>query len=233
MADVSTSPDEASGREKKLGRVSTETKDADLREIYNKWAKTFNDDIEKEVKYVGHYSIAEGVKEYVSLERAKECDVIDIGAGTGLVGEVLHPMGFKSIDAFDFSHEMLNIASKLGVYSKCIEGNLKKPLEIDSDKYDLAVSAGTFTLGHVTASCVAEVMRIVKRGSLFIFTVRCDLMDDQDLRDFYGFPLEIEKMHKEGKIELVQRRDGMPYHLLPGKSFGSALTCTVFVCKKL
>ena len=48
----------------------------------------------------------------------RDVKVLDIGAGTGLVGEVLHNKGFRNIDALEPALDMLNIAGTKGIYSK-------------------------------------------------------------------------------------------------------------------
>merc|ERR1712150_29907 len=111
-------------------------------------------------------------------------------------------------------------------------GNLNEKIPFDDESYNLAVSAGTFTLGHVTADCIPNILRVLKPNSLFIFTVRTDIMQDESLCEFYGFPKLLEKFESDGKLKIVEHFHSMPYHLLKG-NLDSKLTCTVFVCKKL
>ena len=232
------------GRHESLGHVGIETSDDDLRNVYERWATSFNQDIEDDVKYVGHLSVCQVVEQYFPKEESSgtsqgskgqrsSLKVIDIGAGTGLVGSLLAPEGFSQIDALDFSPKMLSKAAELGVYTSLIEANLNEELKIEKSSYDLAISAGTFTLGHVTAKCIPNILSVLKPGGLFIFTVREDLMQSEELKTFYRFPEYLKELESVGVLECVEQKDEMPYHLLAGKSFDRALNCTVFVCKKL
>lgn len=221
-----------SQRDKHLGLVGIGTSAEKLCEIYNNWAGSFNQDIEDEVKYVGHLSIAEFLEKHLEASMKLKYKVIDVGAGTGLVGSVLKPLGYQRIDAFDFSSEMLAEASKLNVYHELFEGDVNADLTAFPNDYDVAVSAGMFTLGHVTALSVPNILEFLKQNALLAFTVRSDIMENEELRAFYKFPDYLEELEKQHKIRILAREDGMPYHALPGK-LGRLLHCTLYLCQKL
>jgi predicted RNA methylase len=46
--------------------------------------------------------------------------ILDHGAGTGTGGKRLAELGLKNVEATDGSHEMLEIANKLGVYKNVL-----------------------------------------------------------------------------------------------------------------
>ena len=46
----------------------------------------------------------------------KDISVLDLGCGSGLVGEQLHKRGYQNIDGLDLSEEFLEEAQKKGVY---------------------------------------------------------------------------------------------------------------------
>ena len=223
---------DCSKRDKHLGHVSIETSAEKLCDIYNNWAPSFNQDIEDEVKYVGHLSIAEFLGNHIESSMRPGQKVIDVGAGTGLVGLVMEPLGYQQIDAFDFSSEMLAEAAKLNIYKNLFQGDVNSELRDIPKDYDLAVSAGMFTLGHVTALSVPNILKLLKPNGLFAFTVRSDVMEDEELRMFYKFPDFLEDLEKEHKIKIIDRQDGMPYHKLPGK-LERLLHCTIYLCQKL
>lgn len=50
------------------------------------------------------------------LTTDKNAEILDIGAGTGFVGEYLSQHGFKNVDALEPSKGMLEIAEKKKVY---------------------------------------------------------------------------------------------------------------------
>ncbi|XP_063716972.1 uncharacterized protein LOC134844289 [Symsagittifera roscoffensis] len=244
------------GRAESLGHVGLHTEESEMRSVYDRWAESFEKDIEEDVKYVGHLSLAKVVQDYyysevdclisqatddfnevhissVKTKPTDGVDVLDIGAGTGLVATALVPFQFRRIDALDLSREMLAQAKSLGLYSRCIQASLNEPLPLDECSYDLVVCAGTFTLGHVTAHCIPNVLKVMRPGALFVFGVREDLMETDELKNFYGFPHFLNQLEKETQLKVEERRDNMPYHLLAGKSFNKPLHHTIFVCRRI
>ena len=45
-----------------------------------------------------------------------DISILDLGCGSGLVGEQLHKRGYQNIDGIDLSAEFLKEAQKKGVY---------------------------------------------------------------------------------------------------------------------
>ena len=54
----------------------------------------------------------------------KTCKVLDLGCGTGLVGNALAKRGFKNIVGFDISPKMLEQAKQKAVYARLSELDL-------------------------------------------------------------------------------------------------------------
>ncbi|MEM7239015.1 MAG: methyltransferase domain-containing protein, partial [Pseudomonadota bacterium] len=99
--------------------------------------------------------------------------VLDIGAGTGLVGAELS----GEVDAIDISAEMLEVAGTKGIYRDLIRADLTQPLAIGAGTYGGLVSAGTFTHGHVGPACLPELLRIARSGALFCLSINAQVFD--------------------------------------------------------
>ena len=56
------------GRAESLGHVGLRTEESELRSVYDRWAESFEKDIEEDVKYVGHLSLAKVVQDYYYSE---------------------------------------------------------------------------------------------------------------------------------------------------------------------
>ena len=98
--------------------------------------------------------------------------ILDVGAGTGLVGENLRGRGYTHIDALDISQEMLDVTKEKDIYSKLICAALgDEPVsEIATGEYDGLISSGAFTEGHIGPGGFREVVRQVKPGNhIYIF----------------------------------------------------------------
>ena len=139
--------------------------------LYRSWASTYDDDFAKQNDYRSPIEIA---KYYAKYSNDTDTPILDVGAGTGLIGECLNQSA-SEIDAIDISPEMLEIARAKNCYSKIIEADLTKRLLINDNYYGAIVSAGTFTHGHVGPNVLDELLRVTRSGGLFVFTIHYKL----------------------------------------------------------
>lgn len=97
--------------------------------------------------------------------------VLDVGAGTGLVGAALAARGVAPVDGVDLSAEMLAVAGAKGIYRRLIEADVTQPLPVPPGGYAGIVSAGTFTAGHVGPAAIPVLMAAAAPGALFCIGV--------------------------------------------------------------
>ncbi|MBT3855091.1 MAG: methyltransferase domain-containing protein, partial [Thiotrichales bacterium] len=126
--------------------------------LYRSWASSYDSDFAKQNDYRSPIEIAKYFDKY---SNNKDTPILDVGAGTGLIGEYLK-LSSREIDAIDISPEMLNIARLKNCYSKIIEADLTKRLLINDNHYGAIVSAGTFTHGHVGPDVFDELLRVTR-----------------------------------------------------------------------
>lgn len=136
-----------------------------VKDLYREWAES----------YAIGFSMSQGyqIPREVALAfvaAGGSGPVLDVGAGTGLVGEQLRALGVVSIDGVDLCAEMLNVASIKGHYRTLIEADVTKPLPSDPS-YRGIVSAGTFTLGHVGPEGITVLLRAAAPQALFVISV--------------------------------------------------------------
>ena len=134
--------------------------------LYDKWAPTYDAEF-----VADDYIYPRIVAEYLAtlIEDDEQLSVVDIGCGTGAVGEHfarLRPL--CDIEGVDISPQMIaQAASKTRsdgkpVYQEFHEVNLTKPIYFAQSVYDFMVSAGTFTLGHLGVSDMLAISRVLK-----------------------------------------------------------------------
>ncbi|EGJ33826.1 MULTISPECIES: class I SAM-dependent methyltransferase [Moorena] len=174
----------------------------ELAERYDVWAKEYEQDLLPE-NYTGPEPAVEVLVKYLS----KEAKILDAGAGTGLVGQVLHQRGYGNLEAMDISAGMLEEARKKNVYIALHQGILGEPLALATDTFDGIISVGTFTLGHAPSSGFDELIRITKPGGYIIFTIRPDYYQNSDFKDKQA------ALEAAGKWKLVEK--GEPFANLP------------------
>ena len=140
--------------------------------LYRVWASTYDKDFAEENDYRSPIEIANYYRMYSEND---DIPILDVGSGTGLVGEYLRKKNISSIDGIDISPESNDIARSKNIYSNLIEADLTKNLNIEDSKYGAIVSAGTFTHGHVGANTIDELLRITKPNGLFVISIHSTL----------------------------------------------------------
>ncbi|CAG2102349.1 unnamed protein product [Medioppia subpectinata] len=138
-------------------RDVNETKD-----FYAKWANDYEEDI-RDMEYNGAQIV---VKCFLELNCPLDCRILDIGAGTGVIGTLLKKHGYTNIDGLDASPKMLEIAREKDCYvnliNSIVANNIRLP--IDSKSYDVVIMAGVFCPGHISVDAFNEILRVTKPG---------------------------------------------------------------------
>ena len=130
-------------------------------DFYRGWAGDYDTDFAGGMDYILPYQVA---TQFIKLNG--KGPVLDVGAGTGLLGIEISKLNKIEMHATDISEEMLLVAKKKGIYSKSIVGDLTKGLPILDHTYNGIVSSGTFTHGHVGPDVLFEIKRILSKGGI-------------------------------------------------------------------
>ncbi|TDT75104.1 methyltransferase family protein [Litoreibacter halocynthiae] len=141
----------------------------DNRKLYGDWAKTYDKSFAQNMDYQLPDHVAR-----VFAELGGSGPVLDVGAGTGLLGEALNPRSDVVIDALDLSADMLAVAGQKGIYRTLIEADLTKTLPIEPEQYSGIVSSGTFTHGHVGPDALDKLIALARPDALFVLSVNAE-----------------------------------------------------------
>ncbi len=166
----------------------------DARRMYGDWAESYDESFGRAWGYIAPREIAGILKEQI----APEAEILDIGAGTGLVAESLTG---HTVDALDITPEMLEVARGKGLYRSLMLGDLTRVLAIADGSYDAVISCGTFTHGHVGPECFPELLRITRPGALFVCGTIGPVLDGA------GFGSALARLVAHGRITPVAFRD--------------------------
>ena len=145
--------------------------------LYKVWASSYDDDFAKKNDYRSPVLISNYYDKY---SNKNDVPVLDVGAGTGLIAEVMNKKNTIDIDAIDISPEMLESAKSKNCYNKLLEADLTKNLDIDNNYYGAIVSAGTFTHGHIGPNALDELLRVTKPSGLFVITIHSKVYVNQN-----------------------------------------------------
>jgi predicted TPR repeat methyltransferase len=166
-----------------------------LEQLYDGWAESYDADLQQ-VGYYLHVSVIAGLVCRHVPDR--DAAILDAGVGTGAVGEVLALLGFGRLSGIDMSEGMLAKARARGCYSDLRKGVLGEALDFEAGVFSCVVSTGTFTKGHAPASALVELVRILKRGGVLMFTVGVSIWEAQ------GFAGVIGGLIADGVLEEVE-----------------------------
>ena len=164
-----------------------------LTEVYRDWAKKYDYDNDH---VLGTVSQPKSVNLLTTRLKDKNAEIIDVGCGTGLVGENLKAKDFIYFDGIDISEDMLEIAKSRG-YRNLFLGSLNKQLPVLDDAYDAAMCIGVFTHGHVSSDGFNELCRIVKPGGYVCFTI------NEGVFEKYGFKEMIAEFQLNKAWEVI------------------------------
>ena len=166
----------------------------ELEDRYDQWAKDYDADLDEEFGYVSPQMAVDLFTRYVH----KGARILDAGAGTGLVGELLAKQGYRNLVAIDLSLGMLEEAREKDAYRELHRMVLGETLDLPTASFDAVISVGVLTLGHAPASSLDELICVTRPGGYIVYTLRPDVYRD------HGFKQKHDALEGEGKWMLAQ-----------------------------
>ncbi len=109
----------------------------------------------------------------------KTASIFDVGCGTGLIGEALSKAGYSDIVGVDISQNSLYVANNKQVYKSLHKFDLENPTPLfNNDMFDVIVSMGVFTYGHVKPSALVNLVSYLKNSGFLLLVIREDYFND-------------------------------------------------------
>ena len=158
----------------------------DLESRYDLWAKEYDEDV------AGYGNKIPGVLAGFVGRYLRPADgtLLDAGAGTGIMGEIMSLLGYKELVAMDLSSRMLEIARQKGVYREVYRMVMGEQLDFPNDKFAGTMAAGVLSIGHAPPESFDELIRCTRPGGYIIFSVRADAKGFKEKQD------ELEQVKK-------------------------------------
>jgi len=178
-------------------RVLNATSKQELENAYGEWADRYDQDLVDDMGYVAPIMTCRILQGHVPDRQAR---ILDVGCGTGLVGESLQQQGYRKLEGLDYSGKMLEKAREKNAYEVLSRGDLTASLAFPDDTFDAIVSVGTFTCGHVGPAAFIELTRITRPGGYICFTVRDQAWEEDD----YGSVMA--KLEQQGRWKLIEEK---------------------------
>lgn len=180
-------------------------------ERYDRWAPDYNKDVAKRnydgPQYIVNYLMELKDKGIIAIEPTPEFKVIDVGCGSGLVGQALRNHSYHHIDGMDLSQGMIVEAKKTGAYQTLIGWqDLNYPLPFFlQGQYDLTVCCGVFALDFVKPESLQWLVQVTKLGGIVVLSTKTTYYDTYNFEGYY------QQLQTEGKIQLLDCRMNQPY----------------------
>jgi predicted TPR repeat methyltransferase len=133
-------------------------------------------------------------------DAAEASAVLDMGCGTGLVGQYLKERGFKTIVGVDASAGMLEQARPKGCYTELEELFLGRPDTYPAklhNKFEIITASGILAEGHLDNKVFDEMLLSLKTGGYAIFATRTMYLTQ------YNYIDKITELENTGKWKKV------------------------------
>ncbi len=167
--------------------------------FYSDWAGEYDDRMEGVLGYVAPKLMAEY---FATAVPNRTTSILDVGCGTGLTGLYLKSHGFQTIDGIDLNSQMLAKSRARGFYRTLIEADITKHIELPTASYDGIISSGTFTLGHVGAEPIPELVRLLKPGAVLGCTIHREIWAQR------GFEEQFAQLEASATLTPIERKPG-------------------------
>jgi predicted TPR repeat methyltransferase len=188
----------------------------DSRELYAQWAPTYDKTFIEETKYVYPTKVAEVLAKHMPTDRS--FSVIDIGCGTGAVGEAIVKIRPTCvIEGVDISPEMLAVAaSKLRedgsrIYEDLHEADLTGTIYFAANHFDFLVSAGAFTIGHLGAYELIDAISVCRSGATIVAGVNKQHWEENDFATAITEAVNNKSITKPQYEEVEIYAEGSPH----------------------
>ena len=164
-------PDDRAGARLKLeliGRApaSSAPPAAFVEALFDQYAPTFDSSLVEKLKYRVPELLSDAI---ARTGRVRFSQAIDVGCGTGLMGERLRPI-CDFLDGIDISAAMLKKAEARGVYDRLTKADLQT-LELRAGQADLITAADVFLYVGALEGIVVKVAAALAPAGLFAFSV--------------------------------------------------------------
>lgn len=136
--------------------------------LFDQYAENFENSMRVDLNYQCPIEIAAVLTSHLPSSGIFD-EVIDLGCGTGLVGEAIAGMAHR-ISGVDLSGNMIAQAKCKGIYDNLSVGDIVDAVRCAPQQYDLYIAADVFIYIGDLASLFSAMRRNAKKGALFIFT---------------------------------------------------------------
>lgn len=172
--------------------------------LYDEWAPHYDATLEHFGRYLSPARIA-GIAWQQRPDPAAR--ILDVACGTGRVGAELAERGYRRLTGVDLSPGMLARASVRGCYETLIETDFA--LFDPGPGFDIVVSAGVLTMGHLGGAALEGMVTALAPGGLLVADIEEGTFLDQ------GMAALLDRHLAAGRLALATLEPGHFYEPAP------------------
>jgi len=161
---------------------------------FDKFADKFDDLLLESLQYSGHELIRDQVAELYKSE-ARLLSVLDIGCGTGLVGEAIFEFA-DTIHGIDLSEKMIEIAKQRNVYDHLFVEDCAVAMKPIKQEYDVVTAADVLIYQGDLGEIFARTYDVLYDKGEFVFTTEVGHSKDFMLRNYGRYQHSDEYIQK-------------------------------------
>jgi len=162
--------------EESIKDILVDNSDMETRnKFYDSWSEKYDEDLVVIGHYTGHIKCVEAFLKLMNeLNLKHDIQILDVAAGTGLLGAEIVKHGFENIDAVDSSLGMLTQAHKQGIYKNYIHSTIDKlgSIPVNKETYDVILMSNGFAPGQIYPSSLPEMLRTLRHGGYMLWTMK-------------------------------------------------------------
>jgi predicted TPR repeat methyltransferase len=152
---------------KKVSRIPAHA----VRALFDDYSSYYDAAMLEALSYKGPQHLR-ALLERVRPSVAAPLSILDLGCGTGLSGEAFKELAEGGrLDGVDLSAKMIDEARKRGIYTDFIVDDFESALAGSERTYDLTVGADALIYSGDLGPTLNGVLRLLKPGGLFLFTL--------------------------------------------------------------
>lgn len=163
-------------------------------QYYNELADAYDHEFAKGLGYALPQAVADAFELRAGSD---DTPAVDIGCGTGLLGEAL-ALTKPVLDGMDISSAMLNQCREKKLYRELFEVDLTRNNSRFDNSYGAVLSSGTFTHGHLGPDAFVSLLDMARSNALFVIAV------NREHHESMGFDNAIQALIHDQSIVAFQ-----------------------------
>lgn len=172
-----------------------------IRSLFDSYADHYDAHITQTL----NYKVPKAIYEMLAnrYDAAFRMDILDLGCGTGLCGELFKAPNHV-LTGVDISGQMLAVAAGKNIYQSLVESDILTYLKNQHQAFDLVIAGDVLNYFGDLEAVFADVHQALRPHGLFVFNTEIDSEHDYEMTESGRFAHNsayIEKLIKEARFE--------------------------------